>query len=406
MPRPGPCASEGIALGRQFGDRLSIAWHLGVLAGADAAEGRAARAARLRGAMEGLLESIGSELQPTYHTWIGDPLFGAVQQELGTDAYEQALAAGRAMSLSQAIEYAMEGQGVECRSFFRTLSERGQDIGSAGAYGRGHDEPALPRRKDRHSGGDVFWRCFGNGEGIPLLMIHGGPGLTSSYLDNFTALCETRPVFTWDQLDCGQSDRPDDPVLWTLDRFVEELELVRAALTPGPVHVLGHSWGATLAMEWLTTRQPAEIASVIFASPCLSSPRSIEDTRALVAQLSPEAQAAIAEAERTGEFRTPGYQAAAWGEWIHAHIVRQLPLEAIGSLLGSLAEVNANLELLEHMWGPSDFTVTGSLRNYDRTAELGNLSMPVLFHCGAALRPPPQPKHLVSPHRPRQCRIH
>ncbi len=213
-------------------------------------------------------------------------------------------------------------------------------------------------------------------------MIHGGPGLTSSYLDNFTALSETRPVFTWDQLDCGRSDRPNDPALWTLERFVEELELVRAALTPGPVHVLGHSWGATLAMEWLIDQAPAGIASVIFASPCLSTPRWIEDTRALVAQLSPEAQAAIAEAERTGEFHTPGYQAAAWGEWIHAHIVRQLPPEAIGSLLGSLAEVNANLELLEHMWGPSDFTVTGSLRNYDRTADLGNLSMPVLFHCG------------------------
>ena len=78
----------------------------------------------------------------------------------------------------------------------------------------------------------------------------------------------------------------------------------------------------------------------------------------------------------------PVYQAAAWGEWIHAHIVRQLPPEAIESLLGSLAEMNANLELLEHMWGPSDFTVTGSLKSFDRTSELGTLTMPVLFHCG------------------------
>jgi proline iminopeptidase len=231
-------------------------------------------------------------------------------------------------------------------------------------------------------GGNVFWRRFGNGGGIPLLIIHGGPGLTSSYLDNFAGLSDTRPVVTWDQLDCGRSDRRDDPGLWTIERFVEELDLVRAALTPGPVHVLGHSWGATLAMEWLITKRPQEIASVVFASPCLSTPRWIEDTRALVAQLSPEAQAAIAEAERTGDFTTPRYQAAAWGEWISAHIVRRLPPEAIKSLLGSLAEVNANLEMLEHMWGPSDFTVTGSLRSFDRTPDLGSLSMPVLFHCG------------------------
>jgi proline iminopeptidase len=135
-------------------------------------------------------------------------------------------------------------------------------------------------------------------------------------------------------------------------------------------------------MEWLVTRRPQEIASVVFASPCLSTPRWIQDVRPLVARLSPAAQGAIATAERTGDFRTTGYQAAAWGEWIHAHIVRQLSPQAVESLLGSLAEADANLELLEHMWGPSDFTVTGTLKNHDRTAELRTLSMPVLFHCG------------------------
>ncbi len=231
-------------------------------------------------------------------------------------------------------------------------------------------------------GGNVFWRRFGNGSGIPLLVIHGGPGLTSGYLESFAALSDTRPVFLWDQLDCGRSDCPRNPDLWALERFVEELDLVRAALTPGPVHILGHSWGTTLAMEWLVTRRPAGIASVTFASPCLSTPRWIEDTRALVARLSPDAQAAIAEAEQTGYFGTPGYQAAVWGEWMRAHIVRQLPLASVESLIGSLAEMNANLEILEYMWGPSDFTVTGTLRSFDRTSELGNLTMPVLFHCG------------------------
>ena len=101
------CA-EGIALGRQFGDRRAIAWCLGILAGADAADGHLLRAARLRGAMEGLLDGIGSFAQPTYQAWIGDRLFPAVQQELGTDTYRQALAAGRMMSLAQAARYAIE----------------------------------------------------------------------------------------------------------------------------------------------------------------------------------------------------------------------------------------------------------------------------------------------------------
>jgi proline iminopeptidase len=231
-------------------------------------------------------------------------------------------------------------------------------------------------------GGSVWWRRWGSGEGIPLLVIHGGPGLTSHYLEPLAALSDMCPVFTWDQLDCGRSDRPNNPDLWTLERFVEELDDVRAALAPGPVHILGHSWGAMLAMEWLVTTRPVDVASVTFAGPSLDVPRWIQDTRALVGRLSPAAQAAIAEAERTGDFRTPGYHAASWGEWMRAYIVRQLPAEAVDALLASLPEMNANLDMLEYMWGPSEFTVTGALKDFDRTAELRTLTMPVLFHCG------------------------
>ena len=231
-------------------------------------------------------------------------------------------------------------------------------------------------------GGNVFWRRFGAGPGVPLLMIHGGPGLTSRYLEPFGALSGERAVYTWDQLDCGRSDRPNDPSLWTLARFVDELDAVRKALTPGRVHILGHSWGTTLAMEWLVTKHPANVASVVFASPCLSTPRWIEDARKLVAGLSPAARMAIAEAERTGNFDTPGYQAAVRDEWLRTYVVRTLPAERIASLMSSLAEWKANIKLLEYMWGPSDFTVTGTLKGFDRTAQLRKLTMPVLFHCG------------------------
>jgi non-specific serine/threonine protein kinase len=102
------CA-EAIVIGRQFGDRRAIAWSIGALAGADAAEGHLVRAARLRGAMEALLDSIASAVQPSFNELIGDR-FDAVRRDLGMAAYEQALAEGRAMSLPHAIEYALEGQ--------------------------------------------------------------------------------------------------------------------------------------------------------------------------------------------------------------------------------------------------------------------------------------------------------
>ena len=101
------CA-EAIALGQQLGDPCLIAWSFGVLAGADAAEGRPARAATLRGAMEGLLDSIGSSVQPSYNSLIGDRYFEAVREALGIEVYEHAVMQGRAMSLSQALQYSME----------------------------------------------------------------------------------------------------------------------------------------------------------------------------------------------------------------------------------------------------------------------------------------------------------
>lgn len=108
---------EGMTIGRRFRDRRAVAWCLGVLAAADAAEGQPARAARLLGAMEGLLDGIGSSAQPTFNALIGDRLTGALQEALGTAACQRALAAGRALSLSQAIDEAIGAQTRANRAF-------------------------------------------------------------------------------------------------------------------------------------------------------------------------------------------------------------------------------------------------------------------------------------------------
>ena len=118
-------------------------------------------------------------------------------------------------------------------------------------------------------GGSVVWRRFGDGPKTPLLLIHGGPGFPSDYMEPFGALGDERPVFVWDQLGCGRSDRPSDISLWTLERFVAELDAVRNALAPGPMHVLGHSWGSQLAMEWLVTMRPADVREHRFRGPVL-----------------------------------------------------------------------------------------------------------------------------------------
>jgi hypothetical protein len=103
------CA-EGIALYQTFGDLRGIAWCLGILSGADAADGQSLRAARLRGAMEGLLESVGAPPQVSYHTWIGDRSLALMRQSLGESGAQEAIAEGRAMSLARAIEFSLGGE--------------------------------------------------------------------------------------------------------------------------------------------------------------------------------------------------------------------------------------------------------------------------------------------------------
>jgi predicted ATPase/DNA-binding winged helix-turn-helix (wHTH) protein len=98
---------EGIVLYQEFGDRRGIAWCLGILSAAEAAEGHGLRAARLRGAMEGLLESVGAPVQAIYNRWIGDRSLASMKNCLRDNVFDEALAEGRAMSLSRAIQFGL-----------------------------------------------------------------------------------------------------------------------------------------------------------------------------------------------------------------------------------------------------------------------------------------------------------
>jgi len=102
-------------------------------------------------------------------------------------------------------------------------------------------------------GGRVWYRSVGEG-GTPLLCLHGGPGFTHYYLEPLEALADRRQVIFYDQLGCGRSDRPEDGALWTVDRFVEELAAVRAALGLERLHLFGSSWGGMLAMQEMRVR--------------------------------------------------------------------------------------------------------------------------------------------------------
>jgi pimeloyl-ACP methyl ester carboxylesterase len=186
-----------------------------------------------------------------------------------------------------------------------------------------------------------------------LLVLHGGPGSAHDALEGLAALAEQgRLVVFYDQLGSGESDRPDDPSLWTVETFVDQLQAVRDALGLEEIHLFGSSWGGMLAVEYALTR-PRGLASLILNSTPTSAPRWAEETARLAAGLDEQ------------EFR-------------RRHIIRLDPEPEV------LARARAKFgkQVYESMWGPNEFTVTGTLKEWDVIDRLGEIRVPTLITSG------------------------
>lgn len=239
-------------------------------------------------------------------------------------------------------------------------------------------------------GGRVWYRAVGDG-GRPLLCLHGGPGFTHYYLEPLEALAGRRQVIFYDQLGCGRSDRPEDPALWTVDRFVEELAQVRAALGLDRLHLFGSSWGGMLAMQYVLDRRP-ELESLILCGSPASMIRWVEDCAELLAAQPAEVRQVISEHEEAGFTACPEYQAAILG-FYREHVCRLTPWPA--GLERSFAE--AGYAVYNQMNGPSEFTVTGTLKTWDVMDRLGEIGVPALLVGGRYDEC--RPAHLEEMHR-------
>ncbi len=227
------------------------------------------------------------------------------------------------------------------------------------------------------SGGKVWYeRHHAEGEGAPLLVLHGGPGSSSYSLQVLKQLAGDRPVILYDQLGCGRSDWPDDPSLWVLDRFVEEVDEVREALGLKEFHLLGHSWGTTLAAAYCLGGAEG-VKSLILSSPCLSAPLWAKDQERNLKKLPLELQNTIIRCEMEGNTGTKKY-AEAVSEFNRRFVCR---LDPYPNWLKEGAKFR-NKEVYHLMWGPSEFSVKGNLKTFDCTRRLHELSMPVLYTCG------------------------
>lgn len=224
-------------------------------------------------------------------------------------------------------------------------------------------------------GGRTWYKIVGSGDAVPLIVLHGGPAFTHDYLEPLEALANERPVIFYDQGGCGNSD-PLAPQFWTVEYFVYELHQLRTQLNLEKVHILGHSWGTMLGVDYFLTH-PEGIVSMVIASPCLSTQRWLDDQAAYLETLPEDIREIIYLHEAAGTYSDPEYQEAMM-EYYRRFLCRLDPWP--DALNRSFAKMNP--DIYGTMWGPSEFTCTGTLRNYDRTPDLHLIQVPTLFTCG------------------------
>jgi proline iminopeptidase len=233
------------------------------------------------------------------------------------------------------------------------------------------------------AGHGIYYRMFGEGPET-LVGLHGGPGADHRYLARLGELAgDELQVLLYDQLGSGKSDRPDDPSLWVVPRFVEELETVRTSLELGPVHILGQSWGGILALQYALDH-PEAVKSLVLSNTGSSVAEIFRGMTQLRLDLGADEFTQMVMHEGSGDVESPEYQALVMQLYAR-HLRRSTPFE-IERSIREFEEIMVPLMDLGpayfEMWGPHEFLLTGSLAGWDVTDRLGEIDAPTLIVCG------------------------
>lgn len=226
-------------------------------------------------------------------------------------------------------------------------------------------------------GFETWYRDLGPEDGVPLVCLHGGPGSTHHYFQPLERLAEEgRRLVLYDQLGCGGSDRPDDPDLWTVDLFLDELRTLRETLRLERIHLLGTSWGSMLAIEYALTRPPG-LVSLTLNSPPTSSETWTAEAERLRDELPEHHRRAIAEHEAAGTLDHPDYRAAEDEFWRRHICLLDPPPDFV---IRGRAEKGT--PVYRALWGTSEWRADGRLRDWDVRDRLGEIHVPTLVTSG------------------------
>ena len=225
----------------------------------------------------------------------------------------------------------------------------------------------------------VWTKRFGNNPTTKLLLLHGGPAATHEYFEACDSYLPAANVeyYYYDQLGSAYSDQPDDPDLWQVDRFVDEVEQVRVALglDAGNFFLLGHSWGGILATEY-ALRHQEHLKGLVISNMMMSIPAYNEYARTvLMPAMDPQALAEIKRLEAVGDTETPRYMELL-SDHYRQHVLRMPADEWPDPVIRAFARINRSIYV--PMQGPSELGASGILADWDRTDALESINVPTL----------------------------
>jgi proline iminopeptidase len=226
----------------------------------------------------------------------------------------------------------------------------------------------------------VWTKRVGNNPAAKVLLLHGGPGFNHEYLEAVDSFLPQAGVeyYYYDQLGSSYSDQPDEPDLWEIDRFVDEVEQVRKALGLGQENffLYGQSWGGLLAMEYALAHQE-QLKGLIVSNMMSSVPAYNDYARtAIMPKLDQEALAEIMRLEAEGDTDNPRYEELLMEHHYQHHVLR-LPVEDWPEpVVRSFANVNKSVYV--PMQGPSELGASGKLVDWDRSGDLHRITVPTL----------------------------
>lgn len=226
-------------------------------------------------------------------------------------------------------------------------------------------------------GGKIYWRRFGSGRGTPLLLLHGGPGAAHNYLLSMKALADERPVIFYDQLGCGKADAPVDERLYTIQRAVDEVDAVRAALGLDRVILYGHSWGTLQAIEYLCQGRGKGVEKLILAGALASVPQVTAGLQRRIEGMPGGFAAKLRAMETSGQTATPEY--AALTQTFYDHFVLRTKPSADALVSFEALSKSIAYRVLN---GPNEFTITGKIKDWDRRRDLKAITQKTLITTG------------------------